>query len=189
MALTTVAELRSTLGVGTLYSDATLQSVCDASDTVLLPMLWQNQQYNVFQSNTITEGTLYFETRVDNIYYVGQSVSISGNGAPHDGTKVITSIGVNYISYDVTGSPAEKDRHAVSPTGTVSYLPVSYAADEAIQNASLMVAVEIWQARTATLSGSNAIDFQPSPYRMSAQLLAKVRGLIAHALSPNSMVG
>lgn len=189
MALTTVAELRSTLGVGTLYSDATLQSVCDASDTVLLPMLWQNQQYNAFQSNTTTEGTLYFETRVDNIYYVGQSVSISGNGAPHDGTKVITSIGVNYISYDVTGSPAEKDRHAVSPTGTVGYLPVSYAADEAIQNASLMVAVEIWQARTATLSGSNAIDFQPSPYRMSAQLLAKVRGLIAHALSPNSMVG
>ena len=189
MALTTVAELRSTLGVGTLYSDATLQSVCDASDTVLLPMLWQNQQYNAFQSNTTTEGTLYFETRVDNIYYVGQSVSISGNGAPHDGTKVITSIGVNYISYDVTGSPAEKDRHAVSPTGIVGYLPVSYAADEAIQNASLMVAVEIWQARTATLSGSNAIDFQPSPYRMSAQLLAKVRGLIAHALSPNSMVG
>ena len=189
MALTTVAELRSTLGVGTLYSDATLQSVCDASDTVLLPMLWQNQQYNAFQSNTTTEGTLYFETRVDNIYYVGQSVTISGNGVPHDGTKVITSIGVNYISYDVTGSPAERDRHAVSPTGTVSYLPVSYAADEAIQNASLMVAVEIWQARTATLSGSNAVDFQPSPYRMSAQLLAKVRGLIAHALSPNSMVG
>jgi hypothetical protein len=92
MALTTVAELRSTLGVGTLYSDATLQSVCDASDTVLLPMLWQNQQYNSFQSNTTTEGTLYFDTRVENIYYIGQSVTISGNGAPHDGTKVITSI-------------------------------------------------------------------------------------------------
>jgi hypothetical protein len=53
----------------------------------------------------------------------------------------------------------------------------------------LMIAVEIWQARTATLSGSNAVDFQPSPYRMSAQLLAKVRGLIAHALAPTSMIG
>ena len=189
MALTTVAELRSTLGVGTLYPDATLQSVCDAADAVLLPMLWQNQQYNCFQSNTTTEGTLYFDTRVENIYFVGQSVSISGNGAPHDGTKVITSIGIDYIAYDVIGSPTEKDRHAVSPIGTVSYLPVSYVGDEAIQNASLMVAVEIWQARTATLSGSNAVDFQPSPYRMSAQLLAKVRGLIAHALAPTSMVG
>jgi hypothetical protein len=53
----------------------------------------------------------------------------------------------------------------------------------------LMISVEIWQARTATLSGSNLVDFQPSPYRMSAQLLAKVRGLIAHALDPRSMVG
>jgi hypothetical protein len=53
-----------------------------------------------------------------------------------------------------------------------------------------MISVEIWQARTATLGGSNAVDgFQPSPYRMSAQLLAKVRGLIAHALAPTSMVG
>jgi hypothetical protein len=59
----------------------------------------------------------------------------------------------------------------------------------AVQQASLMIAVEIWQARTATLSGSNAVDFQPSPYRMSAQLIAKVRGLIAHALAPTSMVG
>jgi hypothetical protein len=53
----------------------------------------------------------------------------------------------------------------------------------------LMIAFEIWQARTATLSGSKAIDFQPSPYRLSAQRLAKVRGLIAHALDPRSMVG
>jgi hypothetical protein len=40
MALTTVSELRTTLGVGTLYTDAVLQEVCDASDAVLLPMLW-----------------------------------------------------------------------------------------------------------------------------------------------------
>jgi hypothetical protein len=52
-----------------------------------------------------------------------------------------------------------------------------------------MISVEIWQARTTTLNGANTIDFQPSPYRMSAQLLAKVRGLIAHALDPRSMVG
>jgi hypothetical protein len=66
---------------------------------------------------------------------------------------------------------------------------VDYSTDQAVQNASLMIAVEIWQARTATLSGSNLVDFQPSPYRMSAQLLAKVRGLISHCLDPRSMVG
>jgi hypothetical protein len=80
--------------------------------------------------------------------------------------------------------------HPIEPYGTVA--PESYTdwtTDTAVQNAALMIAVEIWQARTATLSGSNAVDFQPSPYRMSAQLLAKVRGLIAHALDPRSMVG
>jgi hypothetical protein len=78
----------------------------------------------------------------------------------------------------------------IEPYGTVA--PENYTVwttDTAIQNAALMIAVDIWQARTATLSGSNLVDFQPSPYRMSAQLLAKVRGLIAHALDPRSMVG
>jgi hypothetical protein len=78
----------------------------------------------------------------------------------------------------------------VQPFGSVAAdTYVDYTLDTAVQNAALMIAVEIWQARTATLSGSNAVDFQPSPYRMSAQLLAKVRGLIAHALAPTSMVG
>ena len=50
MALTTVAELRSTLGVGTLYTDAVLQEVCDASDAVLLPMLWAKDYFAVAHS-------------------------------------------------------------------------------------------------------------------------------------------
>jgi hypothetical protein len=191
MALTTVAELRSTLGVGTLYPDATLQEVCDASDAVLLPMLWTNSYYNIAHSNTATTGTLYFEEKVEKVFYVGQTVNITGNGSKHNGSKTLTGVGDYNITYNITGNnnvPAVE--HPVQPFGTVSGdTYVDYTLDTAVQNAALMIAVEIWQARTATLSGSNAVDFQPSPYRMSAQLLAKVRGLIAHALSPNSMVG
>ena len=80
--------------------------------------------------------------------------------------------------------------HPIFPYGTVSTTTYTdWTTDAAVQNAALMVSVDIWQARTATLSGANLVDFQPSPYRMSAQLLAKVRGLIAHALDPRSMVG
>jgi hypothetical protein len=61
MALTTVAELRSTLGVGTLYPDATLQEVCDATDAVLLPMLWSNVYLLSHKATSGTVGTLYFE--------------------------------------------------------------------------------------------------------------------------------
>jgi hypothetical protein len=191
MALTTVAELRSTLGVGTLYSDANLQEVCDAADVVLLPMLWTNSYYNIAHSNTATTGTLYFEDKVEKVFYVGQTVHIAGNGSKHNGNKTLTGVGDYTITYAITGNnntPAVE--HPVQPFGTVSGdTYVDYTADTAVQLAALMIAVEIWQAKTATLSGSNAIDFQPSPYRMSAQLLAKIRGMIAHALSPNSMVG
>ena len=190
MALTTVAELRSTLGVGTLYTDAVLQEVCDASDAVLLPMLWNNYTFNVAHSNTTTEGTLYFNESIKDVFYVGQTVTITGNGAPHNGSKAITGMSNTSITYAVTGSPTAQPQHTVVPFGQVAVVAtVDYTTDTAIQNAALMISVEIWQARTATLSGSNAVDFQPSPYRMSAQLLAKVRGLIAHALDPRSMVG
>jgi hypothetical protein len=187
MALTTVAELRSTLGVGTLYSDSVLQEVCDATDAVLLPMLWQNEIYNTYQSIAGNVATLYFDLNILDYFFVGQSVTVSRNGSPYNGAKTITDISDTSLSFAAVG--ADQNRHAVQPTGIVAGTAVDYSTDAAVQQAALMISVEIWQARTATLSGSNAIDFQPSPYRMSAQLLAKVRGLIAHALSPNSMVG
>ena len=191
MSITTVSELRTTLGVGTLYPDATLQEVCDASDAVLLPMLWTNSMNNVAHSNTATTGTLYFDDYVTDVYYVGQSVTITGNGSKHNGSKTITIVGEKSITYAITGNNnTAAPYHPVNPLGTVAAETyVDWTADAAVQNASLMIAVEIWQSRTATLSGSNLVDYQPSPYRMSAQLLAKVRGLIAHALSPNTMVG
>ena len=191
MSLVTVAELRSTLGVGTLYPDATLQEVADAADAVLLPMLWTNNAFNIGHSNSTNTGTLYFDFYVADVFYVGQTVTITGNGSKHNGSKTLTGVGEKSITYAITGNNnVASPFHPVQPFGTVSAdTYVDWSLDAAIQNAALMIAVEIWQARTATLSGSNLVDFQPSPYRMSAQLLAKVRGLIAHALAPTSMVG
>ena len=101
----------------------------------------------------------------------------------------MTEVGEYSITYTISAATAT-DKNTLSPTGTVTGdTTTDWTTDTAVQNAALMIAVEIWQARTASLSGSNAVDFQPSPYRMSAQLLAKVRGLIAHALAPGSMVG
>jgi hypothetical protein len=191
MALTTVSELRSTLGVGTLYTDAVLQEVCDASDAVLLPMLWNNYTFNIAHSNTANTGTLYFETTTKDVFYVGESVVVTGNGSKHNGNKTITAVDTYSITYAITGNNnTPTPYHPVNPFGRVAGdTYVDYTLDMAVQQAALMISVEIWQARTTTLNGANTVDFQPSPYRMSAQLLAKVRGLIAHALSPNSMVG
>ena len=81
MSYTTVAELRSALGVGTLYADATLQEVCDAADNVLIPFLWANTTPIIGHSNSTNTGTSYFNDYVDDVFYVGQTVTITGSGA------------------------------------------------------------------------------------------------------------
>ena len=121
MSLTTVAELRTALGVGTLYADATLQEVCDAADNVLLPFIWSNTTSITGHSNTATTGTSYFDEDVRYTFYVGQTVVISGSGSKHNGSKTITEVGEYSITYAITGNnntPAPY--HPVNPFGTVA---------------------------------------------------------------------
>jgi hypothetical protein len=190
MSLTTVAELRTALGVGTLYADATLQSVCDAADNVLLPFLWKNQQYIVAHGNVGTVGTLYFDQNILDVFYVGQSVVISGAGTKYNGTKTIT--GVDNRSFNITTThTSDNPRHSVEPFGiAAAETYADYTTIPAIQEASLMIAIDIWQSRQAPSSGGVSIDgYAPSPYRMGNTLLARVRGLLAPYLDPRSMVG
>lgn len=192
MSTTTISELRVALGIGTLYSDSVLQEICDAGDNVLLPFIWNNTTPNIAHSNTATTGTLYFNEEVINKYYVGETVVISGNGSKHNGSKTITAVGIDSITYAITGNnntPAPY--HPVNPYGSVaaeSYLDP--ATVPAIQEASLMVCIDIFQSRQAPSSGGVTIDgYAPSPYRMGNTLIARVRGLLAPYLSPGSMVG
>ena len=189
MALTTVAELRSTLGVGTLYSDATLQEVCDAADAVLLPMLWANKYYASGHSNQGTVGTLYFNEEVTKIFYVGQTVNITGAGSHFNGNKTITGVG-DYSFTITTSHVTDTPYHPFQPFATVAASSYQdWSEDKAVQQAALMISVDIWQARQVSSTGGTSPDFTPSPYRMGNSLLARVRGLIAHALDPQSMVG
>jgi hypothetical protein len=152
-------------------------------------MLWSPKWFTVAHENIVALGTLYFNDPVKETFYVGQTVTIANSGSSYNGSKVITAMGDYSISV-VTDHASAKAKHPIYPYGSVSTTTYTdWTLDMAVQQAALMIAVEIWQARTSTLTGSNSVDFQPSPYRMSAQLLAKVRGLIAHALDPRSMVG
>jgi hypothetical protein len=192
MSLTTVAELRSALGVGTLYSDATLQSVCDAADNVLLPFIWANTNSIIGHSNTATTGTSYFDENVQETFYIGQTVVISGSGSKHNGSKTITEVGEKSITYAISGNNnAVKPYHPINPFGIVAadtYLDP--ATVPAIQEASLMVAISIWTSRqTNSGNGMNPDGSIGNMYAMSSQLIARVRGLLAPYLDPRSMVG
>jgi hypothetical protein len=190
MALTTVAELRTALGVGTLYTDAVLQQVCDASDNVLLPFLWKNQQSIVAHSSNSTVGTLYFDNVINDVFYVGQSVTISGAGSRFNGTKTITSVSDYSFTIAITAGN-NNPYHTVAPYGiAAAETYTDYTTIPAIQEASLMVAITIWQARQAPSGQGMSVDgFSPSPFTMSSTLVARVRGLLAPYLDPRSMVG
>ena len=190
MSYTTIAELRSALGVGTLYQDSVLQSVCDAADNVLIPFLWKNQESIVAHSNVGTVGTLYFDEDIQDVFYVGQQVTISNAGTKYNGTKTITA--VSPYSFNVTTNHTSNNpRHTVVPYGTAAAETyVDYAAIPAIQEASLMISIAIWQARQAPSGQGMTVDgFSPSPFTMSNTLVARVRGLIANYLDPRSQVG
>ena len=190
MSYTTVAELRSALGVGTLYTDAVLQEVCDASDNVLIPFLWKNEQPIIAHGNVGTVGTLYFAENITEVFYVGQSVTISNAGTKYNGTKTITAVGTKEFSV-TTNHTSDNPRHTVAPYGTAAAETyIDYSTIPAIQEASLMIAIAIWQARQAPSGQGMTVDgFAPSPFTMSNTLVARVRGLIANYLDPRSQVG
>jgi hypothetical protein len=190
MSLTTVAELRTALGIGTLYTDSVLQSVCDASDDVLLPFIWNNTYYNVAVESTATTATLYFDFNVRDTFYIGQTIVVSNNEAHLNGSHTVTAVGDYSITYNINNGTVQP-KHSVNPFGSVAgATSLNPATVPAIQEASLMVSVAIWQARQAPTGQGVSIDgYAPSPYTMSNQLMARVRGLLAPYLSPNSMVG
>jgi hypothetical protein len=190
MSITTVAELKAALGVGSLYSDATIQSVCDAGDNVLLPFLWKNEQPIVAHGNVGTVGTLYFNEDIREVFYVGQSVTITNAGTKYNGTKTITTVGIKEFSVTTTHT-SDNPRHTVAPFGTAAAETyIDYTTIPAIQEASLMICVSIWTARQ-TNSGNGMMPDGSigNMYSMSSQLISRVRGLLSPYLSPNSMIG
>jgi hypothetical protein len=192
MSTTTVAELRTALGVGTLYTDAVLQSVCDAADDALLPFLWKNVLPVSGHSNDGTAGILYFNDHVDDVFYVGQTVTVTGCGSNFNGSKTVNA--VNGKSIDITTTHAAnvvKTFHPIYPYGQVAATTYTdYSSEPAVQEASLMICVSIWTARqTNSGNGMQPDGSMGNLYSMSSQLVARVRGLLAPYLDPRYMVG
>jgi hypothetical protein len=191
MSITTVAELRSALGVGTLYSDSVLQSVADASDAILLPFLWNNDNFNIAHSADDFSRTLYFQDPVRTQYYIGQAIVVSGNDEIFDGTYTITGVGDYSITYNAEDGGRVRPYHDVTPFGKVAAQDdVDYSTKAPVQEASLMICVSIWTARqTNSGNGMNPDGSMGNLYSMSSQLMSRVRGLLSPYLSPNSMIG
>ena len=209
----TVAELRANLGIGSLYTDATVEEVCQSAEDLLDQYLWYNSAPIIASQISNNVATLVLAN--PGIFVTGQSVTVTLCGATYNGTYTITGAfpgssvpvsinaallanmqfnyqpsGYSYIQYARTA--ADDDMHYIKPYGVVKgpFHSTSYAATPAIREAAMIIAVDIWQARQVSQTGGVGMDgVTASPYRMGYQLINRVRGLIQPYSNPNSLVG
>jgi len=183
----TEAQLRTALGIGNLYSSAVVEECCQAAENVVKSKLWFNKYSVVAHESTTSVATIYTSEPHD--FIIGQTITVENCGAKYNGSKTVTETGTYYVKYTVNNATAEIKNNLV-PWGIVYGIThIDYATLPEVNEASLMIAVDIWQARQTSSAGGISPDFQPSPYRMGNTLMARVRGLLADHLAPGGQVG
>ena len=210
----TKAELRTNLGIGSLYSDAVIEEVCQTAQDLLNQYLWFNDAPVVAAGLQDNVATLVLAN--PGIFVKGQSVAIEGCGSIYGGQHTITgtipgitipvSISTAFWSFFTNYSfpngysfiqfakvHADDPFHRIIPSGKASGQDTKeddYAVIPAIREAAMILAVDIWQARQVSQTGGVGMDaISASPYRMGFQLINRVRGLIQPYAAPASLVG
>ena len=203
--IVTATQLRTILGVSSsLYSDAYLDGIIVSAEQVILPLLTANQAAvaGVYLQNNVA----YYVTQRPNTFVLGQTVVVTGCvPSTFNGTITITSNYwdlfpfipmMNYYAgsvYVFTAAQTNADItfRQVIPAG-VAYLSGAdaatlYASTEAVEQAILIVSVEIFQSVVAAGGQIEGVDFQPSPFRMGRSLNNRVIGLLGSYVDVENM--
>jgi hypothetical protein len=210
----TVAELRANLGIGSLYSDSTVEECCQAAQDQINSFLWFDSAPVVGTALVSNVATVMLAN--PGLFTVGESVTIAGAGSTFNGTYTITATlpfstgttnllpafnmqlnyyqqpqGYSFIQFAKTA--ADQNFRRVVPSGTATgedTKTATYVNTASVRQSAMILAVDIWQARQVSQTGGVGLDgFSPSPYRMGNSMIGKIRGLLAPYASPNSMVG
>ena len=210
----TVAELRANLGIGSLYSDSTVEECCQAAQDQINSFLWFDSAPVVGTALVSNVATVMLAN--PGLFTVGESVTIAGAGSTFNGTYTITATlpfstgttnllpafnmqlnyyqqpqGYSFIQFAKTA--ADQNFRRVVPSGTATgedTKTATYVNTASVRQSAMILAVDIWQARQVSQTGGVGLDgFSPSPYRMGNSMIGKIRGLLAPYQSPNTMVG
>jgi len=209
----TATELRTNLGIGSLYSDTIVEEVCQTAEDLLNQFLW-------FDSYPVVGAALYNNVGMVLIsapisYVTGQTITLSGCGSTYNGSRTITGTypytngsvtlpyfinfpfnyysfprGYSLIQFTLTG--ANDNYHQIVPYGKdlgVDTKTATYATTPAVREAAMILAVQIWQSRQVPNGGGMDMSMGPAPFQIGNSLMARVRSLIAPYQSPRSMVG
>ena len=210
----TVAELRANLGIGTLYTDPTVEDCCQAAQDQINSFLWFDTAPVVGTALVSNVATVMLAN--PGLFTTGESVTISGAGSTFNGTYTITATlpfstgttnllpafnmqlnyyqqprGYSFIQYAKTAS--DQNFRRVVPSGVATGADTKTAAyvnTASVREAAMILAVDIWQARQVSQTGGVSPDgLNFNPYRMGNSMIGKIRGLLAPYMNPNSMVG
>ena len=189
-SIATAAQLRQILGVSvSLYSDAQLDSYIDSAEQTILPLLTQYQSSVTFAN--VSDSVIYFTTMRPNYFVPGQSVIVTGAGA-YSATYTVTDDRIE--PYTFTAATAAADRTYPLPFIPNALATLSggsaaslYANTPPVENAILVVAVEIFQSITAPGNAIMSDQFQPSPFVLGRSLSNRVIGLLGPFLDVESM--
>lgn len=204
----TMQALRDNLGIGTLYTDAIVELVCQTAQDLIDPFLDYDSASVIAAS--LTSNVAMLALAIPKRYYAGQVVVVSGCGSIYNSaaatiTDTLPSSNlsngfpfyypygreISFIKYAVIH--ADDPFHPIEPYGKVlgpDTKSATYADTPSVQEAAMMLAVDIWQARQVSQTGGVSVDgSSPSPYRMGNNLMGKIRGLLATVIDTGSLVG
>ena len=189
-AIVTAAQLRQILGVSvSLYSDAQLDQIIDSAEQTILPLLTQYQSSVTFAN--VSDSVIYFTTMRPNYFVPGQSVVVTGAGA-YNATYTVTDDRIE--PYTFTAATAAADRTYPLPFIPAAFATLSggsaaqlYAATPPVENAILVVSVEIFQSITAPGNQIMSDNFQPAPFILGRSLTNRVIGLLGPFLDVETM--
>jgi hypothetical protein len=184
--LVTVEDLRETLGIGQLYEDDQLESVCVASSETILAYLWKNTA--AINAVQLTSDVARIATVNPHNYAIGETVTITNAGETFNGEFTVTSIRDYSFTYALVDTDVPIT--LIRPFATVAGPQyIDYTIIAAVREAALSLAASIWQARQTSSGGSVALDFTPSPWQLGSSLISKVKGLLAPYMSPEAIIG
>ena len=209
----TMQELKTNLGIGSLYSDATVEEVCQSAEDQINSFLWFDSAPVV--GTTLANNVATVMLANPGIFTVGETVTIAGAGSTFNGSFTVTATfpfsagtssmfpafnsqlafynnlqGYSFIQFAKT--TANQNFRRVIPSGTatgVDTKTAAYASTASVREAAMILAVDIWQARQVSQTGGVGVDMGFSPYRMGNSMIGKIRGLIAPYMNPLSMIG
>lgn len=209
----TQSELRTNLGIGSLYENSVVEECCQTAEDLLNQFLW-------FDSYPVVGAAVYNNTGMVLIsapvsFVTGQQITLSGCGSTFNGSRTITGTypytngsvvlpyfinfpfnyfqfprGFSMIQFSLTA--ADKNYSQIVPYGKalgVDTKDTTYAATPAIREAAMILAVQIWQSRQVPNGGGMDMAMGPAPFQIGNSLMARIRSLITPHQSPRSMVG